>query len=138
MTQPLTLKYGVMENFRDFQIGPDPFGQTWHVLFKYLQTGISIRHSDSVDVRFVLENGTERMQKTMVLLHAEIREYAERNGRKVSDAWCSRIARLKLQRVIENAEAMEKDYLLVTPKEIEEFDGAIRKWEEEWVKEHAA
>jgi hypothetical protein len=127
-----------METFRDFQIGPDPFGQTWHVLFKYLQTGISIRHSDSVDVRFVLENGTEGMQKTVVLLHAEIREYAERNSRKISDAWCSRIARLKLQRAIENAEDMEKDYLLVTPKEIEEFDGAIRKWEEAWVKEHAA
>ena len=126
-----------MENFRDFQIGPDPFGQTWHALFKYLQTGISIRHSDSVDVRFVLDNGTDRMQKTVVLPHADVRAYAERSGRKISDAWCSRIAGLKLQRAIENAEDIEKDYLLVTPKEIEEFDAVIRKWEEAWVKEHA-
>jgi hypothetical protein len=131
-------KIQAMENFRDFQIGPDPFGQTWHVLFKYLQTGISIRHSDSVDIRFVLDNGTERMQKTLVLAHADIRAYAQRTGRKISDAWCSRIARLKLQQVIENAEDMEKDYLLVTPKEIEEYDTAIRKWEDQWVKEHAA
>jgi hypothetical protein len=135
MTQAKIL---AMENFRDFQIGPDPFGQTWHVLFKYLQTGISIRHSDSVDIRFVLDNGTERMQKTLVLAHADIRAYAQRTGRKISDAWCSRIARLKLQQVIENAEDMEKDYLLVTPKEIEEYDTAIRKWEDQWVKEHAA
>lgn len=127
-----------MENFRDFQIGPDPFGQTWHVLFKYLQTGISIRHSDSVDVRFVLDNGTEQTQKTVVLPHADIRAYTARTGRKVSDAWCSRIARMKLQRVIENAEDIEKDYLLVTAQDIEEFDVAIRKWEDEWVKEHAA
>jgi hypothetical protein len=132
-----------MENFRDFQIGPDPFGQTWHVLFKYLQTGISIRHSDSVDIRFLLDNtsdanGTDRMQKTVVLPHADIRAYAQRTGRKISDAWCSRIARLKLQHVIENAEDIEKDYLLVTPKEIEEYDAAIRKWEDQWVKEHAA
>jgi hypothetical protein len=127
-----------MENFRDFQIGPDPFGQTWHVLFKYLQTGISIRHSDSVDVRFVLDNGTDRMQKTVVLPHADIRAYAQRTGRKISDAWCSRIARLKLQHAIENAEDIEKDYLLVTPKEMEEYDAAIRKWEDQWVKEHAA
>jgi hypothetical protein len=132
-----------MENFRDFLIGPDPFGQTWHVLFKYLQTGISIRHSDSVDVRFVLDNtseanGTDRMQKTVVLPHADIRAYAQQTGRKISDAWCSRVARLKLQRVIENAEDIEKDYLLVTSGEIEEYDAAIRKWEDQWVKEHAA
>lgn len=127
-----------MDNFRDFQIGPDPFGQTWHVMFKYLQTGISIRHSDSVDVRFVLDNGMDHVQKTVVLPHADLRAYAQRTGRTISDAWCSRLARLKLQHVIENAEDIEKDYLLVTPKDIEEFDSAIRKWEEAWVKEHAA
>jgi hypothetical protein len=127
-----------MENFRDFHIGPDPFGQTWHVLFKYLQTGISIRHSDSVDVRFVLDNGTEKMQKTVVLQHPDVREYAQRTGRKISDAWCSRIAALKLEHVIENAEDIEKDYLLVSPQEIEEYDAAIKKWEEEWVNQHAA
>ena len=127
-----------VENFRDFQIGPDPFGQTWHAMFKYLQTGISIRHSDSVDVRFVLDNGAERMQKTVVLPHADIRSYAERTGRKIDDGWCSRVAALKLKRAIENAEDLEKDYLLVSPREIEQFDAAIRKWEEEWVKKHAA
>ena len=55
-------KMNSMENFRDFQMGPDPFGRTWHALFKYLQTGISIRHSDSVDVCFVLESGEERAE----------------------------------------------------------------------------
>ncbi len=127
-----------MENFRDFHIGPDPFGQTWHVLFKYLQTGISIRHSDSVDVRFVLDNGSDRMQKTVVLPHADLRSWAHRSGRRISDAWCSRLAMLKLRQVIENAEDIEKDYLLVTPEEIQQFDAAIKKWEAEWVKEHAA
>jgi hypothetical protein len=131
-----------MENFRDFEVGPDPFGQKWYAHFKYLQTGISIRHSNSVDVRYVLDNGPDdgnvRMQKTVVIQNADIRAYTTRTGRKISDAWCSRIAMCKLRYVIETAEDLEKDYLLVTAREIEEFDSAIKKWEEDWVRKHAA
>jgi hypothetical protein len=127
-----------MENFRDFQLGPDPFGRTWHVLFKYLQTGISIRHSDSVDVCFVIESGEEKAQKTVVLSHPEIRGFSKRTGRVITDTWCSRMAACKLRQAIENFEDMDKDYLAVTPNEIEEFDAAIRKWEAEWIRTHAA
>ena len=127
-----------MENFRDFQLGPDPFGRTWHTLFKYLQTGISIRHSDSVDVCFVIESGEEKAQKTVVLSHPEIRDFAKRTGRVITDTWCSRMAACKLRQAIENFEDMDKDYLVVTPSEIEEFDAAIRKWEAEWIRTHAA
>src|ERR1035437_7536041 len=98
-----------MENFRDFQLGPDPFGRTWHALFKYLQTGISIRHSDSVDVCFVIESGSgeegeARAQKTVVLSHPGIREFSRRTGRVITDTWCSRMAACKLRHVIENGE----------------------------------
>jgi hypothetical protein len=127
-----------MENFRDFETEADPFGRIWHVRFKYLQTGISIRHSDSVDVRFILESGEERIQKTVVIPLAEIRAYGERAGRQVSDAWCSRLAAGRVRDVIATAEDFEKDYLVVTPAEIERYDKMIRKWEEEWVKKHAA
>lgn len=127
-----------MENFREFEAGPDPFGRTWHAQFKYLQTGISIRHSDSVDVRYVLDNGEEQLQKTIVIQNADIRTYAARTKRPVSDAWCSRIAMCKLRYVIESAEDLEKDYLPVTAHEIEEYDSKIKKWEEEWGKKHAA
>ena len=127
-----------MENFRDFEVGPDPFGQKWQAHFKYLQTGISIRHSNSVDVRFVLDSGSAQIQKTIVIQNADIRGYATRTGRKVSDAWCSRIAMCKLRYVIETAEDLEKDYLPVTAREIEEYDSAIKKWEDEWVSKHAA
>jgi hypothetical protein len=127
-----------MENFRDFDAGPDPFGRTWHAQFKYLQTGISIRHSDSVDVRYVLENGEERMQKTVVIQNADIRAYCDRAGRILSDSLCSRIAVCKLRYVIETAEDLEKEYLTVTPHEIEEYDAKIKKWEDDWVRKHAA
>ena len=128
----------MMENFRDFEIGPDPFGQKWHAQFKYLQTAISIRHSDSVDVRYNLESGSEQTRKTIVIQNADIRAYAKRTGRTVSDPWCSRIAMCKLKHVIETAEDIEKDYLQVTPAEIEEYDAQIKKWEEDWLKTHAA
>jgi hypothetical protein len=130
-----------MENFRDFEIGPDPFGRTYHVLFKYLQTAISIRHSDSVDVCFILEGGGDgdaRLIRTIVIPHADMRAYAQRSGRKVSDSWCSRLAACKLRNAVETGEDIDKEFLIMTPREIEEYDSAIRKWEEEWLKAHAA
>lgn len=130
-----------MENFRDFQVGPDPFGRTWHALFKYLQTGISIRHSDSVDVCFVIESedaADARAQKIVVLSHPGIRDFSKRSGREITDTWCSRMAACKLRQVIENGEDMDKEYLTVTSREIEEYDAAIRKWEAEWIRTHAA
>ena len=127
-----------MENFRDFEVGPDPFGRMWHALFKYLQTGISIRHSDSVDVCFVLEYGDEKVQKIVVLSHPEIRDFSKRTGRVITDTWCSRMAACKLRQVTENGDDMDKEYLTVTARELEEFDAAIRKWETEWIRTHAA
>jgi hypothetical protein len=127
----------VMENFRDFDAGQDPFGRTWHAKFKYLQTGISIRHSDSVDVCFILDNGEEQVKKTVVMQNADIRAYGARTGRIVSDSWCSRIAMCKLCYAIESGEDLEKDHLPVTAHEIAEFDSKIKKWEDGWGK-HAA
>ena len=127
-----------MENFRDFEVGPDPFNRMWRAQFKYLQTGISIRHSDSVDVRYVLSTEGEQAQKTVVIGNADIRAYNARTNRPVSDAWCSRIAMCKLIDSIETAEGLDKDYLQVSAAEISEFDARIRKWEEEWPRKHAA
>ena len=127
-----------MENFRNFEAGPDPFGRMWRAQFKYLQTAISIRHCDSVDVCYVLESGEERIRKTVVIPHAGIRAYTTRAGRTMSDTLCSRIAACKIREMIETAEDLDKDFLVLTPREIEEYDGAVKKWEDEWVKEHAA
>ncbi len=127
-----------MDNFREFQAGPDPFGSTFKVWFKYLQTAISIRHSDSVDVCFVLETAGEKSEKTVVIPNADLRAYSKRTGRPVNDAWCSRIAMCKILRMIETAEDFEKDFLPVPARELEEFDGVIKHWEENWGKKDAA
>jgi len=127
-----------MENFRDFEIGPDPFGRTWHILFKYLQTGISIRHADSVDVCFLASSGEETLKRVIVLNHPDLVAYAKKRGTPITDTWCSRLAAFKLKHAIINGEDMEKDYIVVSPAEIEQFDYTLRKWEDEWLKGHAA
>lgn len=127
-----------MENFRDFEIGPDPFGRTWHVLFKYLQTGISIRHCDSVDVCFLVESGGEQLKRVVVLNHLELRAYCKRTGREMTDTWCSRLAVCKIKYAIETAEDIDREYIIVTPAEIEAYDRQVQAWEDEWLKSHAA
>ena len=54
-----------MDNFRDFTAGPDPFGRTWRVIFKWTQTAISLRMADAVDSKFILTCDDERMEKVI-------------------------------------------------------------------------
>ncbi|MCU1325327.1 MAG: hypothetical protein JWN34_697 [Bryobacterales bacterium] len=128
----------LMENYRDFEIGPDPFGRTWHILFKYLQTGISIRHADSVDVCFLASSGDETLKRVIVLNHPDLLAYTKRKGTQLTDTWCARLAAFKLRHAIENFEDMDKDYLVTSPAEIERFDYELRKWEDDWLRSHAA
>jgi hypothetical protein len=107
------LHFIFMQNFREFDAGPDPFGRTWHVLFKWLQTAIALRHSDSVDVKFLLRSDDTRIEKTIALSHPDLLELSEKTGQPLTDPWCSRLAALHLKHIIETGEDMEKS--LVTP-----------------------
>ena len=102
-----------MQNFREFEAGPDPFGRTWQVEFKWLLTAISLRHSDSVDVKFSLRCDDTKIDKTIALRHPDLLELSEKTGRPLTDPWCSRLAAAHLKNVIETGEDMEKD--LITP-----------------------
>jgi len=109
-------------NFRDFQGGPDPFGQLWRVEFLWAQNAISIRHSDSVDVKFALSSGDTRMEKVVALKHPDLLELSRKAGRPLTDPWCIRLAALHLKQMIETGEDMEKT--LVTPSlaELERYE----------------
>ena len=118
-----------MANFREFEAGPDPFGRKFQVLFKWLQTAISIRHADTVDVKFILaeiSNGPEnpgaesgvRMQKTIALPHADLQRVSRETNRPMDDPWCSRLAMLHLLHLVETGEDMEKDLVTVSPAEL--------------------
>jgi hypothetical protein len=102
-----------MQNFREFEAGPDPFGRIWQVEFKWLLTAISLRHSDSVDVKFVLRNDDNQVAKTIALRHPDLLELSEKTGHALTDPWCSRLAAIHLRVVVETGEDMEKS--LITP-----------------------
>jgi hypothetical protein len=108
-----------MLNFRQFEAGPDPFGRKYQVLFKWLQTAISIRHSDTVDVKFILvdENGGET-QKTIALPHADLLKVSKDTSRAMDDPWCARLAMKHLLHLITTGEDMEKDLVTVSLPEL--------------------
>ena len=115
----------LMRNFRQFEAGPDPFGRMWGVEFKWLQTAISLRHSDTVDVKFVLRDEGTRVQKTIAMHHLDLLELSKKTGRLMTDAWCSRLAALHLKHLIETGEDMEKDMVTVSPEELAAYDAKL-------------
>lgn len=106
----------------------------WKVRFKWLQTAISLRHSDSVDVKFILSDGTSDSHKTISMQHRHLLELSKSSGTPMTDAWCSRLAMLHLKYLIESGEDMEKDLVSVSPKELAGYEARIRNWEAEEVR----
>ena len=103
-----------MLNFRQFEAGPDPFGRKFQVMLKWLQTAISIRHADTVDVKFVLVDDNEaRAERPSRLQNADLLTVSHQTGRKIEDPWCTRLAALHLKHLIETGEDMEKDLVTV-------------------------
>jgi hypothetical protein len=119
----------VMQNFRQFEVGPDPFGRQWQVLFKWLQTAISLRHSDTVDVKFVLQSDGTRIEKQIAMPHAELLELSRRTGHEMTDAWCSRLAAEHLKRMVEGGEDLEKDLVTVRLPELSGYAAEIGREE---------
>src|SRR5215470_15190070 len=103
-----------MLNFREFEAGPDPFGRKFQVYFKWLQTAISLRHADTVDVKFVLaDEGGESIERTIALPHADLLQVSRETRRAMDDPWCARIAQLHMIHLINTGEDMEKDLVTV-------------------------
>jgi hypothetical protein len=111
-----------MLNFRQFEAGPDPFGRKYQVLLKWLQTAISLRHADTVDVKFVLtgEDGS-RVEKTVALPHPGLVRVSRELGRPMDDGWCARIAAFHLLHLVETGEDMEKDLVTLTLTDLKAY-----------------
>src|SRR5262249_34219257 len=114
-----------MLNFRDFQAGPDPFGRTFHVLMKWMQTAISIRHSDTVDVKFILQSDDSAVQKIVAMPHAELVRLSHETHHEMSDSWCSRLAALHLLHLVETGEDLEKDLVVVSYPQLSGYAGRL-------------
>ena len=120
-----------MLGFREFEAGPDPFGRKFQVLFKWLQTAISLRGADTVDVKFILtdENGG-RTEKTIALPHASLLDVSRQTGRDMDDPCCARLAVLHLLHVVETGEDMEKNLVTVMPADLKRYAGELARAEE--------
>ena len=101
------------DNSRRFEAGPDPFGRIWQVEFRWLQTAISIRHSDTVDVKFVVwTGGEERQERVLALPHLALINLSSHLNHHLTDPWCMKLAASHLKHMIEAGEDLEK--VLVT------------------------
>jgi hypothetical protein len=120
-----------MLNYREFDAGPDPFGRKFHVYFKWLQTAISIRHSDTVDVKFILvdESGA-RNEKTIAIQHADLVRLANETGRKMDDPWCARLAMMHLLHLISTGEDIEKDLVTVPYPDLQRYASELARDEQ--------
>src|SRR5690349_18979711 len=111
-----------MLNYREFDAGPDPFGRKVHVLFKYTQNGISIRHADTVDNKFILDvEGGERAEKVIALQHADLVRLARETGRPIDDPWCCRLAAKHLIYLIETGDDIEKSLVTVPYADLQRY-----------------
>ena len=103
----------MLENFRRFEAGPDPFGRKWQVEFRWYQNAITIRHADCVDVKFHLMEGEDRYEKVVAFLHPDLQALSRKFDRPLTDPWVMKLAAMHLRDMIETDRDMEKT--LVTP-----------------------
>lgn len=107
----------------------DPFDRRWQVEFRWLQTGISIRHADTVDVKFALysDEGTE--EKVIALPHPLLLDLAKSARRELNDAWCMRLAAAHLRKMIQSWEDMDKPLVTLTAAELADAARHVKKLE---------
>jgi hypothetical protein len=113
------------ESFRKFQVGPDVFGRNWDVEFLWIQNAISIRHADTVDVKFRVTCGDETMEKVIALPHPDLLALAAERRRDLTDAWCSRLAASHIKRMIETGEDLEKTLVTVPRGDLDAHAAAV-------------
>jgi hypothetical protein len=112
----------MLQNFRDFTVGPDPFGRTWQAYFRWLQNGISIRHADTVDVKFgISTEGVPSEERVIALPHPALLALSEKLRHPITDTWCMKLAAMHLKHMLETGEDMEKTLVTTQPAEIEQY-----------------
>ena len=115
------------ENNRRFTAGPDPFGRKWDVEFRWLQTGISIRHADTVDVKFlVTPEGEPKEERILALPHPALLALSSETGHPLTDAWCMKLAANHLKSMIESAEDLEKTLVTLSMNDLRRAAGVLQ------------
>lgn len=122
----------MLDQFRRFQAGPDPFGRTWQAEYRWLQTGISIRHADTVDVKFVMwmdgpsGEQLEQQEKIIAMPHPDLLVLSQETGHAITDPWCARLAARHLEYVITSGEDLEKTLITVPLPVLRRLAGSLQ------------
>ena len=111
----------MIDNFRHFRAGPDFRGRTWQVDLLWLQTATAIRHSDSIDVKFLLSDGGARMEKVVSLNYPDLLELSRTTGHPLTDPWCTKLAALHLARMVETGDDFEKTLVTADRSDLERY-----------------
>lgn len=114
------------EHYRAFEVGPDPFGATWQVEFRWSQNAISIRHADTVDVKFEITSGDIHEEKIIALPHKHLLRVAHDTGNIVTDPWVHRIAAAHLRKMIESGEDIEKTLVTLDYETLQSYAESFR------------
>jgi hypothetical protein len=116
----------MQENIRRFSAGPDPFGRTWEAEFRWLQTGISIRHADTVDVKYLVwTEGEPRHEKVLALSHPGLLDLCKESGHALTDPWCMKLAASHLRHMIRSGEDLEKTLITLSASDLKRASGAL-------------
>jgi len=90
-------------SYRDFLVQSSLTQHSYRCQFVYLQTAISLRHADTVDVKFRVD-GTGVV---VALPHTAWSQYQQRAGQALTDERAARVAAGLLQEALERGEAIE-------------------------------
>jgi len=102
---------------KNFEVESEITGERFAVEFRWLQTAISLRHSDTVDVKFLV-NGEG---KVIALPHAALEQACRDAAIPLTDPLCRRAAARHLETVLRTGEDAEKELILVPPERVKEL-----------------
>jgi len=108
----------MVENFRNFETGPDPFGRSWNITFRWQQNAISIRHADTIDVKWGMECEGEKQDKVVALPLPILMRVSAEQKRGITDAWCMKLGGLHLIEMISTWQDMDKELVTATHDEL--------------------
>ena len=99
--------------YDEFSVSSSLDGKNYHCRFHTLMTGISLRHSDTVDVKFLV-NGKGTV---IALPHSAVAEYRRQPGRSLTDADIVQIAGWFLKELLEKGDWTEESMVTVSPQQ---------------------
>jgi hypothetical protein len=99
---------------QNFEVTSELTGEVFTVEFRWLQTAIALRRTDTVDVQFLV-NGRG---KIVALPHGALEQACREAGAPLTDPLCRRVAARRLETALRTGEEAEQDLIHVPPEQV--------------------